>query len=79
MDRIDLYLNKEYIEFYKSHKQKQHNLTDLLDGNICRMCVCESKEELQQQSLNATRKILVLYDLQLKRLEKQEEILGETK
>ena len=49
MDRNDLFLNKDYCEFYDIHISEQRTLTYLIEGNINRMCVCDTPEELSQQ------------------------------
>lgn len=77
MDMIDLHLNKEYINYYREyHKPKQDNLTDMLDGNICRICVCDTEEELYLQYYHACNKLHDLVLLQQRKFNKIKEITG---
>lgn len=47
---------------------------DLLTGNKNRMCVCDSREELDYQLTFAIKRLLRIHDLNVKRLQKMEEI-----
>lgn len=60
----DLFLDKEYIEFYKEHKRKQDNIVDMINGNICRICVCDDEEELYKQYYNLNLHLFELLRLQ---------------
>lgn len=73
-NRENIFLDREFIKFYNTHKHEQNNITDLLDGNICRMCVCETEEELYEQFYNATAKLTLLLQLQNKKFQKIKEL-----
>lgn len=47
---------------------------DLLTGNKNRMCVCDSREELDYQLTYAIKRLCTIHDLNVKRLEKMGEI-----
>ena len=70
----DLFLDKEYIEFYKEHRHKQNNIVDMLEGNKNRMCVCDTEEELYIQYFAATVKLQELLRLQKAKFKKQIEL-----
>ena len=69
--RKDLFLDTEYIEFYKNYKHEKDNICDMLTGNRNRMCVCDTKEELYIQYFNATARII---KIKVKDFEKREEL-----
>ena len=76
----DLFIDKEYLEFYRNYKHEQDNNTDMLTGNINRMCVCKTKEELYIQYFNATARLQELLRLRLTDFSKWEELgYGELK
>lgn len=82
MDKIDLFLNKEYIKFYSEElRPKQENIINMLNGNICRICVCDTEDELYLQYYHACNKIHDLVLLQQRKFNKIKEIeeLNETK
>lgn len=66
-DLSDLFLDKQYIEFYyKDFKPEKDNCVDMLTGNINRMCVCDTDEELYKQYFNATARLQELLRLRMK-------------
>ena len=69
----DLFLDKEYIDFYHEHMRKQRNITDMIDGNICRICVCDDKE-LYRQYYALNYHLQELIRLQSEKFHKQEEL-----
>lgn len=73
-DKNNLFLDKEFCAFYQDFKHEQDNITDMLDGNICRMCVCEDEKELYTQFFNANKRLVQLLELQKKKFKKQEEL-----
>ena len=75
----DLFLDEEYIEFYKEHRHKQNNIIDMLEGNKNRMCVCDTEEELYIQYFAATVKLQELLRLQKAKFNKQKELGYERK
>ncbi len=75
----NLFLDKEYIEFYRSYKHKQNYIVDMLTGNKNRMCVCDTKEELYRQYFNTTARLQELLRLRLEDFAKREELGYEIK
>ena len=75
----DLFLDKDYIEFYGEHKRKQDNITRMIDGNICRICVCEDEIELFRQYYSLHIHLQELLHLQRVKFDKQEELGYERK
>ena len=73
-DLTDLFLDKDYIEFYRGYKHEKDNIVDMLTGNKNRMCVCDTKEELYIQYFNATARLQELLRLRLKDFNKREEL-----
>ena len=77
MDKIDLFFDKEYRAFYNELKHKQDNITCMIDGNICRICVCENEEELYRQYYSVNLHLQELLRLQKSKLLKQENRIAE--
>lgn len=73
-DLTDLFLDREYLEFYKRYKHEKDNIVDMLTGNKNRMCVCDTKEELYMQYFYATARLQELLRLRLKDFNKREEL-----
>lgn len=73
-DLTGLFLDREYIEFYKDYKHEKDNIVDMLTGNKNRMCVCDTKEELYIQYFNATARLQELLRLRIKDFNKREEL-----
>lgn len=70
----DLFLDSEYIEFYKKYKHEKDNIVDMLTGNKNRMCVCDTIDELYIQYFNATSRLQELLRLRIKDFNKREEL-----
>jgi len=73
-DLIDLFLDSEYIEFYEKYNYEKNNIVDMATGNINRMCICNTKEELYKQYYFVTAKLQELLRLRLKDFDKREEL-----
>ena len=73
-DLRELFLDREYIEFYKNYKHEKDNIVDMLTGNKNRMCVCDTNEELYIQYFNATARLQELLRLRIKDFNKREEL-----
>ena len=70
----DLFLDADYIEFYRDYQCEKDNVVDMLTGNKNRMCVCDTKEELYRQYFNATVRLQELLRLRLRDFAKREEL-----
>lgn len=78
-NRSDLFLDPIFCEFYREHKHKQDNITRMIDGNICRICVTEDEEELYRQYCALNSHLQELITLQEMKLRKQDELGYERK
>ena len=78
-NRSDLFIDPIFCEFYREHKHKQDNITRMIDGNICRICVTEDEEELYRQYCALNSHLQELITLQKMKLQKQDELGYERK
>ena len=72
--RSDLFLDPEFCEYYREHKHKQDNITRMINGNICRICVTEDEDELYRQYCSLNFHLQELITLQRKKMLKQDEL-----
>ena len=73
-DLKDLFLDSEYIEFYNKYNNEKNNIYDMTTGNMNRMCVCDTKEELYMQYYFATVRLQELLRVRLKDFDKRKEL-----
>ena len=70
----DLFLDSEYLEFYRDYNHEKNNICDMLTGNRNRMCVCDTESELYIQYFFAMARLQELLRLRLKDFAKREEL-----